>query len=574
MKKTMSNLKKSWKYTKGYRHNLFLYIFFGVLNTLCSILNPLLVAQLIIKITEKQVDELIHYAIYIALASAGSALFWVIGNYFNNRFRRGLLIKLQCMVAEETLLLQQKELTTNSSGLFADRINSDCNKIGTALLELSQTFIQILGSIGVLVAVLVVSKHIFFYFVLVMIIISICNYLKYRYYFKVDKQLRKLSEENTGVVTELIRGLKDIKVLNAIKSFTNKMHDRFTVVNEKRYELINTDNLVWLSVEFVSILSTLFFVVLSVVLIKNNLLTFPIFIVLYTYKDKIYYVVDYIGYTIQYLKDYNLSSERLFEIIDHEKFEKEKFGTVELPKVSGDFEFDNVSFKYEKKDVIKNMSFKINANETVAFVGKSGSGKTTVFNLITKLYEADKGVVKIDGHDIKTLTRNSIRDNMSLITQDPYIFNFSIKENLLLVKEDATDKEIKEACKNAQIHDYIMSLPEGYETKVGEGGVVLSGGQKQRLAIARAFLKKTEIILFDEATSALDNETQKSIQEAIRKMKGEYTILIIAHRLSTVIDSDRILLINEGKVEAEGTHKELLEKNETYRNLYEIELEK
>ena len=220
------------------------------------------------------------------------------------------------------------------------------------------------------------------------------------------------------------------------------------------------------------------------------------------------------------------------------------------------------------------MSFKIKPNERIAFVGKSGAGKSTIFSLITKLYNTKDGEILLDNVNIKDLTCSSIRDNMSIITQNPYIFNFSIKDNLLLAKEDATMDEIKEACKTACIDDYIMTLPEKYETKVGENGVILSGGQKQRLAIARALLMKTEIILFDEATSALDNETQSKIQEAINNLKGEYTVLIVAHRLSTIIDSDRIFVIDDGKILDSGSHKELLKKCEYYKNLYNKDLEK
>ena len=192
--------------------------------------------------------------------------------------------------------------------------------------------------------------------------------------------------------------------------------------------------------------------------------------------------------------------------------------------------------------------------------------------MLDKLYTVDQGEILIDGININKLDKSSIRDNISIINQSPYIFNFSIKENLSLVKKDATMEEIIEVCKIAKLHDYIMTLSNGYDTLVGESGVMLSGGQKQRLAIARALLKKTEIILFDEATSALDNETQKEIQEAINSMKGEYTILIIAHRLSTVIGSDRIFVIDDGEKVAEGSHKELMATNELYKKLYKTEL--
>ena len=220
------------------------------------------------------------------------------------------------------------------------------------------------------------------------------------------------------------------------------------------------------------------------------------------------------------------------------------------------------------------MSFEIKPNERIAFVGKSGTGKTTIFNLITRLYKSNKGKILLDGNNINDLTCSTIRDNMSIITQNPYIFNFSIKENLLMAKENATMKEIREACKMACIDDYIMSLPDKYNTMVGENGVILSGGQKQRIAIARALLMKTEIMLFDEATSALDNETQSKIQEAINNLKGEYTILIVAHRLSTIIDSDRIFVVEDGKIVDSGSHRELLKKSEIYKNLYNKDLTK
>ena len=182
------------------------------------------------------------------------------------------------------------------------------------------------------------------------------------------------------------------------------------------------------------------------------------------------------------------------------------------------------------------------------------------------------GQILIDGHDIKNLDCDTIRGNISIITQNPYIFNMSIRQNLTIVKRDLTEEEMIEACKLACLHDYIMSLPDGYDTLVGEGGLTLSGGQKQRLAIARAFVQKTQIILFDEATSALDNETQENIQKAINNLKNHYTVLIIAHRLSTVIDSDQIFLVEDGQITASGTHEELVTNNKTYKNLYNKEL--
>lgn len=208
-----------------------------------------------------------------------------------------------------------------------------------------------------------------------------------------------------------------------------------------------------------------------------------------------------------------------------------------------------------------------------AFVGKSGAGKTTIFSLLCKLYNIEKGKIKIDGIDINELDEESIRGNITIISQSPYIFNMSIKDNLRLVKENVTDEEIKEACRLACLDDYIETLPDKYDTIVGESGVILSGGQRQRLAIARAFIQNTKIILFDEATSALDNETQSKIQKAIDNLKNDYTILIIAHRLSTIKGCDKIYLIEDGKVNGIGTHEELLKNNKPYKRLYEAEID-
>jgi ABC-type multidrug transport system fused ATPase/permease subunit len=270
-----------------------------------------------------------------------------------------------------------------------------------------------------------------------------------------------------------------------------------------------------------------------------------------------------------------LSANRVFEILDGAVYRKETFGTRHIDKIKGDFEFKDVSFSYDdKQQVLDNISFKIKPNETVAFVGKSGVGKSTIFSLLAKMYDVDSGHIYIDDIDINELDEESIRNNLTIITQAPYIFNMSIKDNLRIVTDHLTNKEMKEACKMAKLDKFIESLPDKYDTIVGEGGLTLSGGQKQRLAIARAFVQKTKIILFDEATSALDNETQKGIQDAINNMKNKYTILIIAHRLSTVINADRILFVNDGKIVAEGTHRQLLRKSKEYKELYDLELKK
>ena len=220
-------------------------------------------------------------------------------------------------------------------------------------------------------------------------------------------------------------------------------------------------------------------------------------------------------------------------------------------------------------DVVK---LKIEAGKIIGIVGKSGAGKTTIFSLLCKMYSAESGEILIEDNNIEELDEESIRGNITIISQNPYIFNLSIRDNLKLVKENLSEKEMIEACKIACLDEFIETLPNKYDTILGEGGVVLSGGQKQRLAIARAFVQKTRIILFDEATSSLDNKTQAKIQKAISNLKNDYTILIIAHRLSTIVNCDKIMLLEDGKIIDEGNHEELLYRNSSYQTLYKSEI--
>ena len=221
--------------------------------------------------------------------------------------------------------------------------------------------------------------------------------------------------------------------------------------------------------------------------------------------------------------------------------------------------------------MFENLSFKVEPNTSVAIVGKSGEGKTTIFNMLTRAYPHIGGEILVDGVEIGSLTEDSLRGAIAGVSQKPYLFNMSFRENLRLVRSSSTDEEIEDACKKAQLHDFIIEQPKGYDTIVGENGVVLSGGQAQRLAIARMFLKGSKIMLLDEATSSLDNESQGKVQKVLEGLRGNYTTLVVAHRLSTIVNCDKIILISNGKIMAEGKHKDLMKSSELYRELYAME---
>jgi len=267
------------------------------------------------------------------------------------------------------------------------------------------------------------------------------------------------------------------------------------------------------------------------------------------------------------------SMDRMFELIDEPYEVEDKENALTLSKATGEVRFENVAFQYEAdgSTILQNMNFTINPGETVAFVGMSGGGKSTIISLIPRFYDTSDGAVYVDGHNVRDLTIHSLRSQIGIVLQDNILFSDSVKENILMGKPGASEEEVIAAAKAANAHDFIMSLPNGYNTKVGERGVKLSGGQKQRVAIARVFLKNPPILILDEATSALDLESEALIQESLDALVHDRTTIIIAHRLSTITHADKIFVIDHGQLIEEGNHEQLMKKQGTYYNLFQVQ---
>lgn len=568
------NVKRTWKYIRQSKLNLIEYGLVSIIEAVISAIIPLLSAKVILNITNGVINQLILSAIAVFLIELILYVMFYFKGFFYQRIYQKTLIIIQKALAREILNLEVEEIDKNSSGLFIDRLNKDTQDIAGLFMEYTYWISYIITNVGVLVTVFVLNKYMFIYAVITSILVYFINRKSLAKQYEVQKKLKVIQESKTGLTSELVRGIRDIKVLNANKTILKQTSDKIEETTKEQVHIMNIRRFFNYIENNVRASSDLGLIIIGCYLYNNNLLTIPTFVIIYNYQNRIKNLLTGIVQITEYNKKFNVAADRVYEVIENDKFKKEQFGDIEIKKLSGSIKFENVAFGYDKTKILKNMNFEINPNERIAFVGKSGAGKTTIFNLITRLYHTSKGKILLDNTNINDLTCSTIRDNMSIITQNPYIFNFSIKDNLLLAKEDATIKEIREVCKMACIDDYIMNLPDKYDTMVGENGVILSGGQKQRLAIARALLMKTEIILFDEATSALDNETQSKIQEAINNLKGKYTILIVAHRLSTVIDSDKIFVVDDGKIIDSGSHKELLRKCKYYKNLYNKDLEK
>ena len=569
----LKNVKKTWIYVKECKLNLIGYASVSIIEAILGAILPIIAAKIILNITSGLIPQLVLSALAVLLLEIVLYTMFFFKGYLYQKIYQKTLVNLQVAVARETLNLEIKEIDKSSSGLFIDRLNKDTQDISSTFMEYTYWTSNIISNIGVLVAIFILNKYLFLYAIITSISIFLINKKRISKQYELQKNLKNLQEKKTGLTGELVRGIRDIKVLNASSTILKQTSRKIIEASNEEIKMLNIRRIYMYLENNLRSLSDFVFIIIGCYLYSNSLLTIPTFVIIYNYQSKVKNLLTGIVQLTEYNKKFVVSSDRIYEVIENNKFEKEKFGNLNIKKLDGNIKFDNVDFGYDKNNkIINKMSFEIAPNQKVAFVGKSGAGKTTIFNLITRLYSINKGRILIDNYNINDLTCDSLRNNMSIITQNPYIFNFSIKENLLLAKENATMKEIREACKMACIDDFIMSLPDKYETMVGENGVILSGGQKQRLAIARALLMKTEIILFDEATSALDNETQSEIQNAIENLKGEYTILIVAHRLSTVIDCDKIFVVDNGKILDSGSHKELLKNCEFYKNLYEKDL--
>ena len=563
------NFKSTYKYAKKGKKYLWIFLIINVLMTIISVIAPIMAAQRLLALTSNNYSKLLVFILLIFGIEIIRNFCNLAYNYTYNKFYYDARKNLQLELIRETLRITQKDLNNNSSGVFIERINGDTDNLTDIFTILIDYITDLIGNLGILVTVFFINFYLGLLYVFVIIIFFLYNKFSSNIIYENRKKYKKSREKTGGFISEIVRGSKDIKILDAEESFLIKANDYIKETNNISYHQDKTRSLLRLLGGSIRDMGDLIVSVFIFMFLSLGSLSVENAIIIYNYHGRIISLSGSIERIFEIIKQFNLAANRIFGILEEDEFTKEHFGSKKLKKFAGNISFKDVYFAYEKDlPVLKGMNFKVNANETIGFVGPSGAGKSTIFNLISAIERVDKGHITFDGVDINSLDKSSIRGNLSVISQNAYIFNMSILDNLKVIKKDATEEEIKDACHLACLDDFIETLPNKYDTIVGEGGVTLSGGQKQRLAIARALLLKTEVLLFDEATSALDNETQTKIQEAINNLKGEYTILIIAHRLSTVIDANRIFVINNGVVEEAGTHKELLKTSKTYQKLY------
>lgn len=478
--------------------------------------------------------------------------------------------KIGCAVYEKVGLLPARAFEEKSSGEFINRITNDSSTIADSFRQILRIIISLFTCAIVFIYICFNSWIVALEIIIYLVLFYIVSHKYLPSIKEKQKEINKEKDKAVASVSESVRGIREIRALGIRKS----MNDNFKNIVRNIYFKINKQMITERNYNaWIYILNcTLEFVIFTtcIILIISGHGSFAFFMAMTYYIYRFMNTIELMMNLSTSIQKMKVSIERLSEILDNKLYNDEKFGIVSKTDIDGNIEFKNITFKYpnEEKEIFKEFNLTIPTGKKIAIVGKSGQGKTSIFNLLLRYFDPDAGVILVDDTPIEDFTEDSLRKNIAIIRQDPFIFNKTILENLKIIDPYMSLKKIRNACKLAEIDDYIMNLPNKYDTMIGEGGINLSGGQKQRLAIARALLKNSKIILFDEATSALDNENQRKIKQAIDNLVKDHTIIIVAHRLSTIIDADIIYLIEDGRLIDEGTHNELIKKNKTYKKLY------
>ena len=574
--------KKGFHYSKKYfsyflkdKKLITFAMIFILLATLLNIFVPILTEKFFAGVTEFDWQKSLIYAGVICLFILFSAIFQYIYSLITSKIILKSRNRLSQEVSKKVMNARQECFVNVGSGEIASKTIS----APSALID---RYYSIIGHVFNMITNFATTIYIFtlnVYLALILFLwglaIAIIRVVEEKKvltkYYKANWKARDIVSNK---VTETVRGSMDIKALN-IKNESNFEIEKLTKKRDNTYYDIEKKTTIFsVLTSVVGFIFFLSFCIVSIALMRFELLAISAFLVAFTQRRAVLNMFSYGRAIYKQLVRAENDAERINEVLSDKKFPGEVFGNVEISNFKGRLEFKNVSFSYEKSEenVLENLSFKIKSGQKIAIVGRSGQGKTTIINLMNKMLDATSGEILLDGENIQTLTEKSIRSNISLVTQTPYIFNATLRENLLLSKPEATEEELLKVCQQAQIMEFIQDRDEGLDTKLGEGGINLSGGQKQRVAIARALLRDSKILLLDEATSALDNICQDSIKKTISTLEKK-TIIIIAHRLSTVVDCDRILVLHEGKIVADGKHNELLQTSTHYKELYAMETE-
>lgn len=571
-RKKKTNFKLIFSYFKPYKAKVILISTIILIINFATLFYGYLIGagtESVVKLSIK--SAIMYFSIYFIMSLLTNVIEEIVYNALNV-----IQMKVSRSIGYDTykkvMCLPAYAFEEMSSGEIINRVTNDTEIVVGSVNRVMQVVPSVLSSLLILVYIYYNSWIIGTEILLFLVIYGIFVFIFSKKIKECNKQVKEQNDKYTAIANESVRGIREIKTLGITDNISKTVLDivkNLLSISKKEINInMFYDATSWFlktSIECGSFLTC------AILLYQGSVsLTFFIALTFYIYRYT-WLIENITDFSVIYQR-LSVAINRINEILGNFMYEDVKYGNIELNNPKGEIEFKNVSFNYKKeKKIFNDFSIKFQPNKFTAIVGSSGGGKSTIFNLLTRIFDCNKGQICIDGVNIKKLTEESLRKNISIIRQEPFIFNRTIMENFRLIDENVTLEKVREYCKKAYIDDYIMSLPKKYDTLIGEGGVNLSGGQKQRLAIARTLLKEAKVILFDEATSALDNESQEYIKESIKDLSKDHTIIMVAHRLSTIIDADIIYVIKNGKVYAKGKHDELMQKCDYYKKLYTTE---
>ena len=576
-KRNMGKWQRFFSYYKPYKGLFFADMFFAIMGAAVTLVIPLIIRYITGTVIFYEADEALKVILKLALLMVGLVLLEAYCNFFIAYQGHIMGAKMEYDMRNE-IFAQYQRLSFN---FFDDqKVGQLMSRVTNDLFEIAELFhhgpedivisiIKFIGSFAILASINIR---------LTLVAFAIIPFMfAYAYYF--NKKMKAAFKRNRAKIADINATIEDnLSGIRVVKSFANEdaEMEKFRDGNSRFVETKKSSYLYMGGFHsglgaFMTMINIIVIVAGAVFITKGIvdvtvLITFLLYVNNFTEPVK-----KLINFTETFQNGVS-GYERFLEIMSIEPAIKDKDNAVEKNDFKGDVAFTDVSFRYNDKNdyVLKNVSLAVKAGEYVALVGSSGAGKTTLCSLIPRFYDVTSGSISVDGVDVRDLKLRCLRNNIGIVQQDVYLFAGSIIENIRYGRPGATDEEVYEAAKKANAHEFIMSLPEGYDTDIGQRGIKLSGGQKQRLSIARVFLKNPPILIFDEATSALDNESEKVVQESLETLAANRTTFVIAHRLSTIRNAERILVLTEDGIAESGTHKELMEKQGVYYNLYNI----
>ncbi|MBP3488352.1 MAG: ABC transporter ATP-binding protein [Roseburia sp.] len=575
------NLKKMLSYYKPYRAVFWADMFFAMLSAGVALAIPLVIRYVTYTLVYEETEVILQQIKVIAVILFVMVAIDCYSKFFISNYGHVMGAKIEYNMRAEIFEHLQK-----LSFAFYDnqKVGQLMSRITTDLFDITElmhhgpeniilSVIKIVGAFVILVNINPMLAFAAF---------AVLPFM-FAYAYWLNGKMRRAFRQNRVKIAEINAQIEDnLSGIRVVKSFANEEIEKekfkignagFLSAKKNSYHYMGSFQ-AGLGA-FTTLIQVNVILVGTLLIVKgsvdvSDLVTFVLYISVFT--DPVRTLIDF---TEQFQNGYS-GFERFCEIMAIEPDIKDSEDAVELCDVKGDISFENVSFRYEEntEQVLSHINLNVPAGAYMALVGSSGAGKSTLCSLIPRFYDVTEGAVKIDGKDIRGLTLKSLRDHIGIVQQDVYLFVGTVYDNILYGRPDATREEVIEAAKNANAHEFIMSLPQGYETDIGQRGIKLSGGQKQRLSIARVFLKNPPILIFDEATSALDNESEKVVQDSLEKLAKNRTTFVIAHRLSTIKNAERILVLTEEGIEEEGTHDELLAKGGIYEKLYTMQFHK